>query len=572
MGETTAEMMLILVVTWPLLLALGVAFNATRTLALRLAPWAALPALATAGLLANGRAPLPGIMIDGALVLDDTGRLFLLLSASLWLASGMLARADLRTAKDSCFAVLLLLAMAGGFAMSLAADALSFYAAATVAGYALCGLLVCNADLAARQAGRVLVVLLVVSDLVVSELLLILSLAAGSVDFMALRQAFEGSDQQALLLALLVVGFGIKLGVVGVHFWLAPVFTAAVPALRPALISFMLGAGLLGWLRLVPLGEVQWVAAGSALQWLAWITLGYAVIAGLLQTQFRSILAYVAVALSALWLVLLGAVLMSPQVWNALLEAMMAAILQTGMALTALLLLERRAAVGDPAGPRPLCLSLMWLAIWALAAAPISVMEVLRNVDGLATWPLQGVTVVTAFLTVRGLLLPGAVSRNAHELSPSMTAAQQPTQVYTGATLLVAGGLTVAALLAAAFSLVGQSFSEFWINTLVMSIAALVAWLSFERFALPLPTLPPGDLLVPISNGLSMAFERGRRLSNQQLPLLRDVGLARVRRLGSGANGWRLLAQIEVELNHWRTVMLVLVLLGLTLACCGRVG
>ncbi len=569
MGETTAGMVLILVVIWPLLLAMGVVFSATRALALPLAPWAALPALVTAGLLANGDAPLPGIMIDGALVLDDTGRLFLLLSAILWLASGLLVRAHLRTTRGSCFAVLFLLAMAGGFAMSLAADGLSFYAAATVAGYSLCGLLVCDADLAAQQAGRVLVVLLVVSDLVVFELLLILSLAAGSVDFMALRQAFEGSGQQALLLALLVLGFGIKLGVAGVHFWLAPVFTAAFPALRPALISFMLGAGLLGWLRLMPLGQVQWIAAGDMLQWLAWIILGYAMIAGLLQTQARSTLAYVAVALSALWLTLLGAALASPQVWNALLEAMMAATLQSGMALTALLLLERHAAVGDPAGSRILRLSLMWLAIWALAAAPVNVMEVLRNVDGLATWPLHGVTVVTVLLAVRGLMPAGAVSRSAPALSLALTVAYQPARVSMRTTLLVAGGLTVAALLTAAFSLLGRSSSGFWINCLMTAVAALVAWLSFR---LSLPALSPGDLLAPISNRLSVAFARGRRLGNQQLPLWRDAGLARVRRLGSGANGWRLLTQIEVELTRWRTVMLVLVLLGLTLACCGRVG
>lgn len=566
-------MMLILVVTWPLSLALGVAFSATRPLALRLAPWAALPALATAGLLANGSAPLPGILIDGALILDDTGRLFLLLSAILWLASGLLVRADLRTAKGRCFAVLLLMAMAGGFAMSLAADGLSFYAATTVAGYTLCGLLVCDAGFAARQAGRVLIVLLVASDLVVFELLLILGLAAGSVDFMALRQAFQGSDNQALLLALLVVGFGIKLGVAGVHFWLAPVFTTAFPALRPALISFMLGAGLLGWLRLMPLGEVQWVAAGSVLQWLAWITLGYAVIAGLLQTQVRSTLAYVAVALSALWLMLLGAALVSPQAWNELREAMMASILQSGMALTALLLLERYAADGDPAGSPTLRLSLMWLAIWVLAAAPVSVMEVLRNVDGLATWPLHGVTVVTALLAVRSVMLAAAVSRDAHALSPASTATHRRARVSMGTTLPVAGGLMVVALLATAFSLVGRSSSGFWmISTLMMSIAALVAWLSFRHFALFLPVLPPGDLLAPISNLLSVAVEHGRRLGNQRLPQWRDAGLARARRLGSGGNGWRLLAQIEVELHHWRTVMLVLVLLGLTLACCGSVG
>ena len=263
---------------------------------------------------------------------------------------------------------------------------------------------------------------------------------------------------------------------------------------------------------------------------------------------------------------------MNPQVWKAVAEATMPAMLQSGFALTVLLLLSGRAADDDTAASRRLGLGLKWLAVWLLAAVPVCVAAALGEFDYMTVWQLRGVTVVTAFLAVRGLLLPGAVSRNAHELSPPMTGAQQPTQVSTGATLLVAGGLTLAALLAAAFSLVGQSFSEFWINTLAISIAALVAWLSFGRFALPLPTLPPGDLLVPISNGLSMAFDRGRRLGSRQLPLWRDAGLARVRRLRPGADWRRMLARVEFALNRWPTVLLTLLLLGLMLAWWSGVG
>lgn len=572
MGEVTAAVMLILVVIWPLLLALGVAFGTTRTVAFRLIPWASLPALATAGLLPDGRLPLPGILIDSALILDDTGRLFLLLNAGLWLASGLLARTHFRAARGSCFAVLLLLAMAGGFSMSLAADALSFFAAATVAGYALCGLLVCDADETAWRAGRVLVVLLVVSDLLVFELLLILSQAAGSVDFMALRQAFESTDMKALSLALLVVGLGIKLGVVGLHYWLAPAFTAAVPAVLPALISFILGAGLLGWLRLLPLGQVQWIVAGGALQWLAWITLGYAMVVGLLQTQVRSMLAHIAVALSALWVTLLGAALVSPQVWSLVAEATIVANLQSGFALTALLLLDRPAADSDTALSRRLFLGVKWLAIWLLSAAPVGVAATLGKADVMVVWQLRGVTVVTAILAIRSLLPAGAVSRLATDLGRSATSVQRSTQVSTATTLLVAGGLTAGALLAAALSLVGRSSSEFWINTSMMSIAALVAWLIFGRFALTLPTLPPGELLVPIGNGLSAVFDRGRRLGNWQLPLWRDAALTLVGRLWFKVHWWRMLAWIEPGLNRWHNVLVLLLLLGLTLAWWGGVG
>ena len=48
MSTLTASPVLLLVVIWPLLLAAGSAFALTRPAALRLVPWAALPALVTA--------------------------------------------------------------------------------------------------------------------------------------------------------------------------------------------------------------------------------------------------------------------------------------------------------------------------------------------------------------------------------------------------------------------------------------------------------------------------------------------------------------------------------------------
>ena len=169
----------------------------------------------------------------------------------------------------------------------------------------------------------------------------------------------------------------------------------------------------------------------------------------------------------------------------------------------------------------------------------------------MAVWQMHGVTAVTAFLAVRGLLLASAVSHDAHDLSPSKTVVQQ----FTVTPLLVASGLTAAALLAALFSLVGRSSAELWVNILMMSVAALAAWLSIGRLALRLPALPPGDLLMPISDGLAAALGRGQRLGDRQLPVWRDAGLAWMRRLRSGMDWWRPFERFEFGLNRWRTVI-----------------
>jgi NADH:ubiquinone oxidoreductase subunit 2 (subunit N) len=572
MSESFSGWALLLVVIWPLLLTVGVVFAGTRPLALRGVSWATLPALMTAGLHADSEFRLPSILLGSGLVLDDMGRGFLLMNATLWLAVGWLFRPRLSDAAPDRCAVLLLLAMAGGIGMSLAGDALLFFTATTLAGYALCGLLLCNMEVAARHAGRVLLVLLVVSDLVVFELLLILAQEAGSVDFLLLRDAFANTEQHALLLVLLVVGFGIKVGVAGLHFWVAPVFVTAGTAVRPAVVGFMLGAGLLGWLRLTPLGEVQWLAAGGVLQWLAWITLGYAVIAGMLQTQVLSILAYAAVALSAFLVALLGWALLYPQVWIDMAGAVLFASIQSGLALAALLLLERRPAVSDPAWLHHLSLGATWMSAWLLAAAPISVGKALADIDGTAASQMMWVVTAIAFLAVRSQLWPSVFCRNAHDQRPSITVAQQATQMPTVATMAAASGLTAGALLAAMFNLVEISPAEFWLSTLVMAVAAVAAWLSVGRFMPHLPALPSGDLLAPISEGLSAVYGRGRHLGERQMSLWRDAGLAVLRHLWSGANWWRMFERVESRLNRWELVLVVLLLLGLTLAWQGAFG
>ncbi len=269
MTEVIVNTVLVLAVVWPLLLAAAIVNHATRGMAVALAPWAALPALAAA-LVPETALQLPGVLMDSRLHLDSIGRVFLLLSASLWLATGLLARPLLSGHDSYRGTVLLLLAIAGGVAMPLAADAVLFFAASTITAYSLYGLLVHDGD--AVRIGRVFVVLLVLSDVVIFELLLVLAQASGSVEFASMRQGYADTHGQTLTLVLFVVGFGIKIGLAGFHF--SPIMTSSRRALRPALVSFVFTAGLLGWLRLLPKDVMDWPTAVTVLQWLAVIAVG----------------------------------------------------------------------------------------------------------------------------------------------------------------------------------------------------------------------------------------------------------------------------------------------------------
>jgi hydrogenase-4 component B len=111
----------------PLLLAALLWLPAGRALGLRLAPWAPLPALLLAlAASAPFELELPWLLLGSRLGLDETGRVFLLFSALIWLAAGWFARAWLADdARRHSFARFFLLAQAGNLGVCLALDAAS---------------------------------------------------------------------------------------------------------------------------------------------------------------------------------------------------------------------------------------------------------------------------------------------------------------------------------------------------------------------------------------------------------------------------------------------------------------
>jgi len=456
--------------------------------------------------------------------------------------------------------------MVGGFGMALAGGALVFFAASTLAGYAMYGLLVHETDVSAQKACRVLVVLLVISDLLVFELLLLLGHAAGSVDFTSLRQVFVSNDNRGLMLGLLIAGFGIRAGVFGFHFWLVPVFMSSVLAVRPALIGFMFSAGFLGWLRLLPLGEIHWAGAGIVLQWLAWFTLGYAVIMALLQFHSRSILACAALALTGLWLAVLGTVMLQPHVWIRISEVVLASVLQSGFALAALLLLLRHTVGSVPARLRRYSAGVMWLATLLLAATPVGISGLLMKIDGMVAWQISVAMAVIAYIAARALLVATPVDHSDCGVDISPHAVQQATKASTLMVLMVAGGLTIAALLAAISKLLGLSFVELWQPVLVVSAAIVAAWLTADWLMPNLLALPRGGLLMTIGSKSVATINIGKHLVDTRMSLWRDAGLGLLWRLWSGLDWRRMTERIEFGLNRWRTVLVVLLLLGLVVA------
>lgn len=546
-----APVALLLVLIWPLLLATALTHAKTRPMAMYLAPWSAIPALILGLAFDDSTLHVPGTMLGAVLQFDAGGRVFLLLTATLSLTAGLLARERIeKWGSANRFTLFLLLATTGAMALALAGDALMFFTASTLLGYALYGMMAIDSP--SSTSHRAFVVMLVISDLVVFELLLVLAHNVGGIAFDTLRQAMQVADFPVSMFTLLLFGFGLKAGLIGLHLWLAPAFVSAAAPLRPLLLIFVFCAGWAGWLRLLPLGQVNWPDAGTLLHWLGVATLAYAVAVGLLQQQWRSALAYVVMGLGGLLLWLLGTVLVAPDVWTEIITALHLTLLQAAFALAVLSLLpgadKASASLGLPRG----AVAVLWLAAALLVTAPLQVVAALASQKPAIALHFAWLAALFTLLVIGSLRLPR-----------SETAAPGNTVVVAGLTL--AALLLLPGLFTAPVPLVQ------WQALLLVLVATRIGWIGSVGLSDRLPALPPGDLLVPVERTLlallSTSMRLARRLGNG-----RDRLLAALRHL-LGRLPWRKISgRLEARLGRWPVAMLLLVLLGLTLGGWGISG
>lgn len=555
----SSSVVLVLVLLWPLLLAGAFAFATTRRYASPLAATAALPALAVALGMEEATLSLSEAMLGGVLQLDAQVRGFLVLAAVLSLVAGLLARGRTTDSGDSTRTILLmLLAITGVLAAVLAGDALLFFSAATLFGYSLYAMHAAGSGVAA-SAGRIFVVLLVVSDLAVFELLLVLAQDAGGTGFAALRHSLLLADYPAEVFLLLLLGFGIKLGLIGFHLWLAPVFVTAAAPVRPLLLGFVICVGMLGWMRLLPLGEVHWPDTGRLLQWLSWVGLVYAAVVGVLQRHIRSLLAYGVMAQGALFLWLLGAVLAQPTLWTVLFDVLPDAMMQGGLALAVLLLLPGRFNGLDEARLHGWITVAGWVAALLLVAAPLEIIANLAMSDPVLAITFSWPAAIITLLTTRALRL-------------KRTAPATPVNLLAVAVLTLAGLLSTFSPVVALLPAV--AWAAPWQAVLLMVFAAFTGWYAGEPLLKHLPPIPPGDLLYPITRGVLGARRAMGGLTHIHLPHWR-AGMRRAFHRLLLLIAWRNVAgRAETLLGRWRTamVMLVLLLVGMLLALLGRIG
>ncbi len=217
---------------------------------------APVPALAAA-LLASGGPPL---VLDQArlqftLALDPPGAMLLGVAAMLWSASGIYARTYLRGQPNGGrFSVWWLLTLTGSLGVFIAADMASFYVVFGLASLAACGLVVHDGTPFAQRATAIYLALAVLGEICLLMAFALLAAAAPG-DSLAIRDAvatLPTSPWRNLTLALLIAGFGLKIGLVPMHVWLPLAYRAAPMPAAAVLSGAISKAGVIGLIRFLP--------------------------------------------------------------------------------------------------------------------------------------------------------------------------------------------------------------------------------------------------------------------------------------------------------------------------------
>lgn len=336
---------------------------------IKLAPWTALPALLLALAGETGcRVTFSWLFFAGQFGLNPTARVFLAFTAFVWLLAAVYAVGYIKiddTHRTRFFASFLL-AMSGNFGLILAEDVFSFYFLFALMSFASFGLVIHTGTDEARRAGIVYIWLVVIGEAFVFSALLLAARATGEVNMTQMAAGIASAPQRNAILALAFLGFGVKAGALPLHVWLPLAHPVAPTPASAVLSGCMIKAGLLGWLRLFPLGLVLLPGWGSLLVSLGLTAAVAAVLVGLTQKRPKTVLAYSSISQMGVMTAALGLGLLTPEKWTALWPAVMIYAAHHALAKGALFL-----SVGTAGMPTKSAMGrrLQWLAVILPAAA-----------------------------------------------------------------------------------------------------------------------------------------------------------------------------------------------------------
>jgi formate hydrogenlyase subunit 3/multisubunit Na+/H+ antiporter MnhD subunit len=486
-------------------------------------PWVALgplPALLAVLTLPLGTVlPMPWLFLGTQLGLDATARVYLGFTAVLWLAAGVYTAFGERGARANAgrFDALFLLAMAGNLWLIVAQDLFSFYAGFAMMGLAAYGLVIHDGSASALRAGKVYLVMALLGEVTLFAGLVLLASETGT----TLPEPGTVTGLSGLTIALLLLGLGVKAGMVPLHLWL-PLAHPAAPVPASAVLSgTMIKVALLGWLKFLPVGALALPGWGHGLALAGLATMTLALPVGIVQRDPKVILAYSSIAKMGFLMLLLGLTLVQPALAPVGVAGIALYAAQHGLAKGGLFLgvgMRKHAGAAGSVTQALVLGALVFFAL-ALAGAPFTSGAVtkynLKPVLEAAEWTWLGAAIAagavgTALLMARFIWV---VARIEPHPDPALHPRGEPGWTWPLAAWALL--LVLVALFPFAFGKPASWLSNAGPIGLGVGIAAaiaLVATLQPRLLAPFIGLVPPGDLLALIMPLLAAFRQSGETL------------------------------------------------------------
>jgi len=323
----------LLILSWllPLLAAPLAIFNRQWPVSL-----AAVPALITAFYVPAGTTQqIPWLFLGSQFGLDHIASIFLMFSSVLWFIAGLQAELTMRKEPHwPRFRFFFLLAMAGNFWLIVGQDMVNFYLGFSLMGLSAYALVIHSASSDSLFAGRVYLVMTLFAESALLAGFLFIYSHTGSLAPVAGQLAGIGN----WAIGLLILGLGIKAGLIFLHVWL-PLAHPAAPVPASAVLSgAMIKVALLGWVRYLPIGQETLLEWGSLLILLGTVSILFAAAAGLVQTNAKAVLAYSSISKMGLMSALVGLAMLAPKHAEAIIMSMIFFAAYHGLAKGALFL------------------------------------------------------------------------------------------------------------------------------------------------------------------------------------------------------------------------------------------
>lgn len=563
----------------PLLLAAGMVSKSIRSLSILLVPLAPLPALGLAVFGGEDGAELPSVLIGVSLGLTETTRVFLLFTALLWAIAGVYARSYLRhDPGQGRFFAFFLITMTGNLGLIMARDLASFYLFFSLMSFLAYGMIVHEATEKARRAAQVYLIMTVLAEACVLPAILIAAAAAGTIELDAAPAALADSPALNTIVLLATVGFGVKAGAFLLHLWLPLAHPAAPTPASAVLSGTMIKAGLLGWMLIIPAGEVAMPGWGTMFMAAGLIAAFYGVLVGLTQDQPKTILAYSSISQMGFMTAGFGVAVAAPAAWPVALFAIPIYATHHALVKGSLFLavgVAEKAEESRHRLQRAVVVAGLVLASLALAGAPLTsgavAKEYLKDIIYLAPAGWQYVLYYGLDLAAVG----SALIMGRFLLSVWPRAGEEDTKPPAGlyAPWLFSVGAVATMVLFFPEPLVELpglllSTSALWPVT-VGALLAAGAWWSNRRSGGELrerlePAIPEGDLLVPVSRSLTLVWYGWDTYASPAMERSAGFFVSRSREYGGSlVRLWSAAEELESRIQLWTVAGALALLLAL---------